>query len=682
MCPASSWHLIRSVGSKSFKEKSVIALVARVSSKSYFVVPQLSMGIKYASTLLGCPTRAKRTLEEANAGHPRPTSVAKLGNWSQVVKGKIIGVDVSVLFHGLFPAKTLARQMLMVNATTSVFYLVAQRMNQWFAARGLQDAKGVIFVHDPKLVNQFHCDTCRRYFDNEISIKNTLSGRKTKRDQRRAQELKWAERVREFQRITDPEERRIVENKLLAAFRIFANGASDIKQGLHAAFVAWVQVYNQDVANARALVEKRSTRGTRKRNGGRAHKASWPYIRCVNSPVEADDQLGCLYRSGLVDVILTVDSDLIAIGCFHMVNRGILGVSVNKKSTVYGFTQQSVLAHAPTLFGIGRAQWQRVDDKYNCVRCLWCLLSCVAGNDYVVGGLPASKARATIQDLVMRNGPVLTASAVADVAKGVWQKNVVNRRCTKLQQTYNSEQKYIGAFCHAYEVYNIGRSWQFASEAPSWEQFLKGEFEAVGSALLPCGGGWVDLDSTYFVKTDVSIEPRMMLDIPFDDFPPESLPSEMLEWWLLCRGCETHASCSRESILMNMAHMRKYGRVKSKEDYRTTYSTVLHALLGTSPRVPVLKWCSSPLLWKISPSITEKQDITFVKNNLSRCILDSESQPFAKKERKKANEMNHDGQVYWKDFTVKQGMCVIGDATMEVCSVLLRVYTVHESHEI
>ena len=50
-------------------------------------------------------------------------------DWS----GKIVGVDVSVLFHALLGKggknPTHIRQLLAVNPSTSVYYLVAKKMN-------------------------------------------------------------------------------------------------------------------------------------------------------------------------------------------------------------------------------------------------------------------------------------------------------------------------------------------------------------------------------------------------------------------------------------------------------------------------------------------------------------------------------------------------------------------------
>ena len=89
----------------------------------------------------------------------------KFHNFEEYVKNKVVGVDTSVLFHGLLgkggKCSSEVRKLLAVNPQTSVYYVVAQMMNLWFINHSLHRAKAVIFVHDPKLVGQYHCDACK-----------------------------------------------------------------------------------------------------------------------------------------------------------------------------------------------------------------------------------------------------------------------------------------------------------------------------------------------------------------------------------------------------------------------------------------------------------------------------------------------------------------------------------------
>ena len=110
---------------------------------------------------------------------------------------------------------------------------------------------------------------------------------------------------------------------------------------------------------------------------------------CFNSPIEADDQLAYFYRCGFIDVILTIDSDLLALGCFHFVTDGIMSASP-KPPRARGFTEERLVARGVKIFKIearlaGSTSPPALRDF---LRQLFCCLSCLVGNDYVHGAMP------------------------------------------------------------------------------------------------------------------------------------------------------------------------------------------------------------------------------------------------------------------------------------------------------
>jgi len=182
----------------------------------------------------------------------------------------------------------------------------------------------------------------------------------------RAERLRdWRKRVSEFTSAADAEARQKMGEGLEADFYASFKDANAVTPGLHSAFVAWVHAYQIRVHNARAMMADTrnvSSRSERTANVAKEFpESSWPDICCVNSPVEADDQLGYLYRCGLVDVVFATDSDLVAMGCYSMVSRGFL--NVNRSVKPKGFTEESIFARVREIFDIQSSQWRSIKDK-------------------------------------------------------------------------------------------------------------------------------------------------------------------------------------------------------------------------------------------------------------------------------------------------------------------------------
>ena len=137
-------------------------------------------------------------------------------------------------------------------------------------------------------------------------------------------------------------------------------------------------------------------------------------------------------------------------------------------------------------------------------------------------------------------------------------------------------------------------------------------------------------------------------------FPPEALPSGVLVWWLLSRGCECDEDTNRGVILNSVNIFRRMGRLVEAHVYRTTYSVTLQSLLGTSPRIPLVEWVADPTVWQVcSPG--ETQNVQVLKAALNRCVFTANDEGSTHKERIKANTMNRDGHVFWANLTMRNG---------------------------
>jgi hypothetical protein len=96
------------------------------------------MGIHHLRKLMNNPKRKKkkqkgqandRKRSEGDDVPRRPADSAEVclkGNWAAQMKGKIIGVDISVLFHSIFGFRHTVGQLLCVDPETSVYPLVAK----------------------------------------------------------------------------------------------------------------------------------------------------------------------------------------------------------------------------------------------------------------------------------------------------------------------------------------------------------------------------------------------------------------------------------------------------------------------------------------------------------------------------------------------------------------------------
>ena len=123
----------------------------------------------------------------------RTSKTATAKAFCELVRGKIVVVDVSCLLYSLLLRKPgLAHLILSVDPTSSVYYEVCRLMSAWFRSQLLFHAKAVVFVFDPTYVRGgFHCDACRGVYDEHIAIKYRITGRTKKQTKAAAEAAKW-----------------------------------------------------------------------------------------------------------------------------------------------------------------------------------------------------------------------------------------------------------------------------------------------------------------------------------------------------------------------------------------------------------------------------------------------------------------------------------------------------------
>ena len=408
-----------------------------------------------------------------------------------------------------------------------------------------------------------------------------------------------------------------------------------------------------------------------KKETAATNPVAWPPIVCVNSPVEADDQLGYFHRCGLIDIVFTVDSDLIALGCFDIVTK-----AANKGTIAMGYTTDSVMQRGLKIFQIqsDHEEWCKKSEaqRREYIRSLFCLISCVVGNDYVKGALTPSpespREGKTYADHVVATfalkhsyTEIRDGRDVVEVAEQLWVKCTSSSSSAQRQQGrgimfYNEKDDYTKAFVQAFNIYHHGRYWQFqGNDIPDIEEFLRGR-----CTLVSCGMGRCDNlpvgPRTWFIKTHGTFEPRMMMDFDAASVPFEALPLCVLKWWLLARGREIDDSvCIDDAVLMALGLNTKRPNAIRKDDYAATYSNILQSIFGTTPPIPEVGWIGSPRVWKICGSADEQQDLNPLQRALQRCNFKVNKESMTENEIRKATKMNRDGQVVWIRLEVLEG---------------------------
>ena len=639
------------------------------------------MGIKKVKEIMG--NGVGRNFKDLFNGKPAEVSLV---SWRSRVEGKSVGVDISVLLHalfggtsaknaGLFEGMSAERMMLCVDPETSVFYLVAQKLNKWFMERQLFRAKVVVFVHDPKFVKRFHCEECKHVCEKDLGTKYKVTGRLRQATLRKQAAEKWRAAVKKYQ---DPmtnsiartaEEIHEATKELRQQLAAYMRNISVVTPSLHRAVAAWASVYNQARQDSLGLHQrdlkpdgkKMSTRqkvndGAQKKTDIRKNKALWPKIIRTNSPVEADDQLAYLYRTGILDVVLSVDTDLVAMGCTNLVTKGITSLSTSDRA-MKGYTPTSLSSRAETLFN-QKLNLEDREDKMQ-FRFFFCLLSCSVGNDYIHGALSPVDAVSVLRK-VERSTDEPDGVFVRRVAGIVWS-TTLTVKMRKAQTTYGNDTNYAQAYIKAFNIYYYGRHWRF-KKIPDIDDFIDGKFELQSSGVnTACDGCSVGVNVFFLPDDTACIEHRMMLNIDSAKFPFPALPNAVLEWWLMTRGQRAEEDNPSQATIEKMVTIAKKTKPWTAAFYKTQYSTILQQMVATSPGIPVVRWASQPSVWKIGRR-TQLQDLGPVRTALMDCDLHQGRARGTRKEQSKATTMCGEGQIIWADMQIVQG---VNDANMK-----------------
>jgi hypothetical protein len=111
-------------------------------------------------------------------GHKLPGggALVSVPDYLNMVKGKVVGVDISALEHGLCQSRDV-QQILAIDPRNSVVYPIANLLSTFIKAKSLFEALSIIFVYDPKRLNCHHCGDCKAEYDDAYAIKCDITGR-------------------------------------------------------------------------------------------------------------------------------------------------------------------------------------------------------------------------------------------------------------------------------------------------------------------------------------------------------------------------------------------------------------------------------------------------------------------------------------------------------------------------
>ena len=96
----------------------------------------------------------------------------------QSFENKILGIDASIYLHGGFSdAKSTIAVMSSVNPNTSVLQESSKRHQAWFINQCLYNARAIVMVFDPHLIDKWHCEGCKKAYRDDMAVKYEVSGR-------------------------------------------------------------------------------------------------------------------------------------------------------------------------------------------------------------------------------------------------------------------------------------------------------------------------------------------------------------------------------------------------------------------------------------------------------------------------------------------------------------------------
>ena len=248
-------------------------------------------------------------------GHKLPGggALVSVPDYLNMVKGKVVGVDISALEHGLCQSRDV-QQMLAIDPRNSVVYPIANLLSTFIKAKSLFEALSIIFVYDPKRLNCHHCGDCKAEYDDAYATKCDITGRNKRGvaaesaldayKNALAAYLEATAGTDEAHSARDMEEGG--KDPLKETFDAWVKAADTCTSSVEEAVRHFVVEWNTKVHEARALAQKGGDGGVAL--PAKSQTENWakrPLIHCVASPVEADDQLAYFVRCGSIHLIIS-----------------------------------------------------------------------------------------------------------------------------------------------------------------------------------------------------------------------------------------------------------------------------------------------------------------------------------------------------------------------------------------
>jgi hypothetical protein len=404
-------------------------------------------------------------------GHKLPGggALVNVPDYLLLVKNKVVGIDVSTLLHGLCQSMDI-QQMQAIDPRNSVAYPVANLLSTYFKAKALDEAKAIVAVFDPKRLNCHHCGECKETYEAAYATKCDITGRNSRGVAAVAAEEAYNEALATYYEATDGADdthsaRNTEGDKdpLKEAFDTWVKAAdtctSSVEEAARHFFVEW----NVKVNEARALAAKGGGGGVPLTAKSQTENwASRPLIHCVASPVEADDQLAYFVRCGLIDLVISVDTDFVCMRGLPLLATKSAVSRVKYGSSLRQYSKNSVIARARVLFGI--------DDDDECdldTAChLFTAMSCATGNDYVLKSCSVAAATPVICAHLAERRRTGAWPGSWTLADKLYRLNHADKVKRKSKLKYPTKTAFVAAFREAFEVYNCGRQWVRALHTP------------------------------------------------------------------------------------------------------------------------------------------------------------------------------------------------------------------------
>lgn len=351
-----------------------------------------------------------------------------------------------------------------MNGGNSVLYLVASTLSDIFKAKLLDTARAIFLVCDPKRRDAHHCEACKGKYTTAYAKKCSCTGRNGAQGRTDKARAAYTAALAAFNEeiSDDPDDQELRDaagERLSAAFKKLMAATDTVTHALEDAVLHFAGEWNDKVREARALAAKGVALPKKSEEQGWAQR---PFIYCIGSPVEADDQLGYYVRVGLVQVVLATDTDFVCNGGLPCVAKG--GVN-NKtavgKTPIFVYTKDSVTERARLLF---RVQPQ-VNFDYDAARFLLTCLSNATGNDYMFASCPVVVASEIIavqytEFLAGRlSSPLPSEEWLRQLSAAIFAKNHSDERPRTSKEKYLTAEAYAIEFIEAHRIYFRGRQY-------------------------------------------------------------------------------------------------------------------------------------------------------------------------------------------------------------------------------